>query len=472
MSYLGKQLNTQQKYDIVNKTYLGRESIMVNDFVILDGVLIEYTGSGSDIHIPDGVTKIDEFVFAHIDEITSVTIPDSVTSIDASAFIGCKGLADQNGFVIINGTLFDYFGDETDITIPDGVTRIADFVFEYHDLSNITIPDGVTSIGFHSFMGCDNLTSVTLPDSITYIDFGAFSKCDNLTQVILPNGNIHIEDEAFRKSPGLADENGFIIVNGILFDYIGSNPVVTIPDGVTRISSCAFACREHITHVTIPDSVTTIGEGAFCGCPGLADENGFVVIKGVLYDCFEYYATTIQIPDGVTHIDTTVFEDWDDITDVILPDSLTSIGYHAFDYCEKLTHINISENVTSFGELVFYGCKGLADNDGFVIAGGTLFDYFGNDTIIDIPNSITHIDVSAFSQCENITTITIPESVTRIGASAFCLCTALTSITIPESVTSIGPDAFAECENLTVHAPAGSYAQRYAKAYGIPFVAI
>ncbi len=44
-------------------------------------------------------------------------------------------------------------------------------------------------------------------------------------------------------------------------------------------------------------------------------------------------------------------------------------------------------------------------------------------------------------------------------------------VVIPEGVTSIGYSAFYECTNLTIHAPAGSYAEKYAKENKIKFIA-
>ena len=45
-------------------------------------------------------------------------------------------------------------------------------------------------------------------------------------------------------------------------------------------------------------------------------------------------------------------------------------------------------------------------------------------------------------------------------------------VTIPEGVTEIGSSAFDGCKKLTIHAPAGSAAEQYAKKYKIPFEAI
>lgn len=61
------------------------------DFVIEDGVLTEYTGSGGDVTIPAGVTKIGWGAFSGCTGLTSVTIPESIKKIIKP--IGDSGLA-------------------------------------------------------------------------------------------------------------------------------------------------------------------------------------------------------------------------------------------------------------------------------------------------------------------------------------------------------------------------------------------
>lgn len=63
--------------------------------------------------------------------------------------------------------------------------------------------------------------------------------------------------------------------------------------------------------------------------------------------------------------------------------------------------------------------------------------------------SVTVINNSAFSSCDELTTISIPNSVTIIRANAFRDCYSLTSITIPNSVIGIGEYAFKDCHGLT-----------------------
>ena len=63
-----------------------------SDFIIENGILTKYVGTGGDVVIPEGVTSIGNSAFSWCRRLTSVTIPDSVTSIDNCAFEGCSNL--------------------------------------------------------------------------------------------------------------------------------------------------------------------------------------------------------------------------------------------------------------------------------------------------------------------------------------------------------------------------------------------
>lgn len=62
------------------------------DFVIENGVLKEYKGAGGKVVIPNGVTKIADYVFYYNDTITSITIPASVRQCGSRCFGGCTSL--------------------------------------------------------------------------------------------------------------------------------------------------------------------------------------------------------------------------------------------------------------------------------------------------------------------------------------------------------------------------------------------
>ena len=137
-------------------------------------------------YIPNGVTKLGEYVFCNCTFLTSITIPDSVTSIENYAFAGCTSL------------------------------------------TSVTIGTGVKSIGGHAFAGCTSLTSVTIPNSVTRIGAWAFAHCKTLTRVTIGNSVTNIGRHAFigctsliitTNNPYVVD---FCIDNDI--DYIDVSP--------------------------------------------------------------------------------------------------------------------------------------------------------------------------------------------------------------------------------------------------------
>ena len=63
--------------------------------------------------------------------------------------------------------------------------------------------------------------------------------------------------------------NDFVIENGVLIKYRGTQKNVVIPNSVTSIGNEAFSYCPNLQSISIPDSVTSIGSEAFSGCKNL-----------------------------------------------------------------------------------------------------------------------------------------------------------------------------------------------------------
>lgn len=133
-------------------------------------------------------------------------------------------------------------------------------------------------------------------------------------------------------------------------------------------------------------------------------------------DCNEL-VTNIEIPSKfdelpVTKIDNGAFSNCENLTEIIIPNNVTNIGKSVFTKCSNLKEIIVSENNPNY-----YSADGVLFNK----EKARLIQYpIGNiETKYIIPDSVTSIGNSAFSNCENLTEIIIPDSLTKIGGQAF-----------------------------------------------------
>ena len=134
-----------------------------NGFKIVDGVLVEYTGSATNVVIPNSVSSFESKVFRGNANIVSVVIPGTVKSIPTAAFHSCTSL------------------------------------------QQVTINEGVTSVDKTAFYDCPQLTKVIIPSSVQSIDKTAFPTA--LADTVEIYGNTGSVAESY------AVENGFKFVD-------------------------------------------------------------------------------------------------------------------------------------------------------------------------------------------------------------------------------------------------------------------
>ena len=378
----------------------------------------------------------------------------------------------------VTSTPWDRFSDLIyKTTIKKGIENIPNNAFsQCVNIIEIIISDSVTSIGNSAFSGCSSLTSVTIPDSVTSIGYEAFRGCSSLTSITLGNSVTSIESSAFTNCSRLTSvyyTGDIASWCGITFGNEYSNPLyyaailyinnelikdIVIPDTITEIKKYAFYGWNG-TSITIPDSVTSIGNSAFNNCSiltsvyytgDIASWCGITFsgsTSNPLYYAHNLYIDNelikdIVIPDTVTELKAYAFTGWNG-TSITIPDSVTSIGYGVFPGCSSLQSITIP----------FVGNRaGITSGDTDQYPFGYIFgtsSYTGGTA-----TGQSYYDSSTSST--TYTTYYIPstlKSVTVTGGyipyGAFSNCSSLTSITIPTSVTSIGRSAFSGCISLT-----------------------
>ena len=295
-----------------------------------------------------------------------------------------------------------------------------------YTLSNDETYYTVTGIGTCADMYV-NIPSAYNGKPVKAIEEDAFYNKDKIVAVKIPDSVTSIGEWAFYDCDSLTS--------------------VTINSG--SIGYYAFAYCDNLTSITIGNGVTSIGEDAFEDCYKLVEvinKSSTLTITAGSEDNgpVAYYA--LEVHDGESKIKTQgdyqfytvggvnyLFNYIGSDTELTLPENYNGENYvinkYAFYHNYKITKVTIPDSVTSIGSSAFSNCSSL--------------------TSVTIPNSVTSIGDSAFARCDSFTSVTIGNSVTSIGDYAFAWCDSLTSVTIPNSVTSIGSSAFSYCDSLT-----------------------
>ena len=145
--------------------------------------------------------------------------------------------------------LLKYDGKDANVEIPEEITWIAPEVFYRNEtLKNVKLPSKITTIEENTFYGCSELEAVVIPDQVTMIGKSAFDECTVLKSV------------TFGKSLKVIKDHAFASVNIRNF---------TIPSGIQKIETGAFAGINQIGTVTFEGSTKYVAADAFMNSTGI-----------------------------------------------------------------------------------------------------------------------------------------------------------------------------------------------------------
>ena len=490
-------------------------------FVVVDGNLQRYQGKDPHVVIPDCVAKISKVAFQNKLGIESITVPGTVQNLGIDTFSQIQSLKElilkpgSAKFTSINGALCSADGKKLLMVprgvdafeIPESVTEIGREAFNgCGKLQTIVFPPAVTVIGANIF-GYASPAHIVVCNPAAMIDEDAFSmeileKCflngtldvpspilksvkasikrrkktysekiiraddavamgrflslwnppkaeeiegyikmaesaqsDGILQLFrekysnqestdklsVAQSSAENEDtlKNWRKRLKLSAANGNLAITG----YSGTDVNVIIPKEIegkkiSEIKPRAFAMCTFVKSVTIHAELSVIKASLFGGCSALE---------------------TVVLPESLTSIGEYAFRGCNKLSGITFPDTLTRIDDAAFKDCSALESVTIPGSVTVLGKSAFSGCTALRH--------------------VTLSDRVDAINMSSFQLCSSLEEIIIPPSVKKIDLYAFGGCASLKKIVVSENVRHIAPNAFYNCNQLTIHAPAGSYAE-------------
>lgn len=145
--------------------------------------------------------------------------------------------------------LLKYNGKDANVEIPEEITWIAPEAFYRNEtLKNVKLPSKITTIEENTFYGCSELETVVIPDQVTMVGKSAFDECAALKSV------------TFGKSLKVIKDHAFASTNIRNF---------TIPSGIQKIETCAFAAIDHIGTITFEGSTKYVAADAFMNSTGI-----------------------------------------------------------------------------------------------------------------------------------------------------------------------------------------------------------
>lgn len=449
-------------------------SVDLGKVSVIEARAFEYATEIKTIALPETLTTIGDFAFAHT-SVSSFVIPGSVNEIGRAILAGCTklkaltipyvgktisaegeevklgyffGTSSYNGTEAVtqNGTTY-YVPTALVKVVVTKAVKIGDFAFYgMKNLTEIVLPDTVETIGTSAFVSCSKLERMTL-NNVMVIGSSAFQGCTSLKAVTFGNKLKTIGGAAFASTklqtvdlPSTVTEIGANAFNGIR----NLRTIIVRTTGtVLTYNTSMFAGCSAYAKVFVPDELLSsykskwsqLGADKFYGL-SIVKNNGMAISGTTLV---QYFGTneSVTIPSNVATILPYAFYGNAFVRSVVIPGSVETISTYAFAGCSALETVRMNIGVRKIDASAFAGCEKL--------------------TTVIFPATLTSIGSNAFDGCTGITELTLPGKLGTIGSYAF-KNVQITTIVVPKSVTSIGAGAFQGCplENITLPFVGGS----------------
>lgn len=306
-------------YDVTAVARRGFSSASIEKLIIPEGYteIMENGFYGNSalvvVYFPSTLTTIGDTAFMNVSSLKVVNFAEGLERIGESAFVG-TGLP----YVVFPTTLEEIGSDAFDIAQPDEDTKV---LTEVLFMGNVAPEMGSNAFGSirrdyfcypeaeeaykAAFSAAGATGSLYFHDEDRLAYMGEYAPADGETfgtrlwlsgswvgvvetadgYEVVETSSLDsffyigsrmqdrrvglLDNEEFTFVMHGADSDGFIIVGTILYDYIGGNEILYIPEEITEVANDAVQGLVTLKMVIFGDAVTRVGDRAFAGCPYL-----------------------------------------------------------------------------------------------------------------------------------------------------------------------------------------------------------
>lgn len=451
--------------------------------------IIGYDGEEASVKIPDtikghAVVMIGQKAFEGMKSLAAVSIPGSVRWIGTAAFKDCVNLSSvklSEELEWIFDRAFENCIALTEVVFTNCLEMIDTEAFSgCKSLRQVKLKGTCLSMLMQrAFMDCTLLERVILPDSLGYIGTEAFRGCTALADIYL-SPNTKCSERVFSGCTGLVDNEGFIVIDGRLAGYYGTQTHVQLPKRVTSITEDGFypngkniqsvkfhegvkymgkgALRDlrSLKEVVIPGSVETLRENCFFGCTSL--EN-IIIEEGLKYiEHFAFYAVgnikRVEIPASVKQIRLNAFSG-------VSIGEISCLKGSVMDLYASIFQLPVSYRGTLPGDT--FEAYEICEED-WEFAGSALYKYTGEDSFVFIPEQwdslpVTDVLWHAFKSLPELLYVRFPKTINlddllyseMTGDDAiFYKCPNLQRVDVPGLGNEVPGYLFKDCEYMDI----------------------
>ena len=402
---------------------------------------------------------------------------------------------------------------QTEVVIPEGVDTIGTKAFEdCGELNSVILPEGVTALKQYAFDSCEpKIKHLAVPATLQ--ESGKNSFPAELRTVDLPNGTVRFArgHDSFEVTEviiyllGITEKSFSELRAGSRLELAMISleaPALIKEDARTEISQYAQVQKKKILEIILSYGLTSALGGAMDAgfittknvdaC--LAQAAGNAEMTAMLLDFKNklifsakagqknaYEPESAFRPLSVTEAKKNwSFEKNEDGTGYILTsykgaefsvEIPATIGKLPVTEIQGICNCSFSSKFPHARQSLMKSIVSVSIPNSVQIIGEYSFDGLAELKTVCISSGVTHICKNAFAECAQLEEILLPTGLESVDYRAFGNCTALKQVIMPDTVTYINDFTFEKCDLLSIHAPAGSYAEQYAKEHNICFVA-